>query len=574
MLVVSLVGLLYAVSASHYVQGGDNGEFATIFAEGGVAHPTGYPLYSLWLRAFCWLPAATPAHGAALATALLAAVANGVFYSGMRAWGARPIVALLGLLLFALARQPWLLATSAEVFAMNHLLAATVLVCSGPEAPVSGSRRAAALAVLGGLLASVHLTGVLLLPCFVYGLWQASRESSIASTMSRLPWGLLGLTPFAYLSWVAHHPGERWVWGEPQSFIALCSHVLRREYGTLTLSPSGSAQVASLDQVTSLMTSLMRELWGTPVLVLALVAYLTWRKDRRFLSTWPLLGSFLLSGPLFVAQFNIPLVGVGSAIVARFYALPAMLLACLFAVLLSHAIAELRHRTFTLAFGLLVAVTTAVAIVTNFAMVLRLNGPYIEQYLTQTLESLPRGAVLLGTNDLREFGFLYLQRARGVRPDVVYASPAMLMRDWYRNRVAKKIGVAVRAPVENAYDGPGFVDDLQRSGRCVVLLDTSPLMQPLLDTHPNYPLGTLVYLLRAGEPEPSLSTLLAMNRAWFDAHPAPVAPLPAEARWEQATRSDYYRSLRYLGDELEKQGRHAEAAPFLDLAARVVRTEP
>src|SRR5262249_15743297 len=46
---------VYAAFASPYVVAPDNAEFATLGALGGVAHPSGYPLYVLWLRAWSWL---------------------------------------------------------------------------------------------------------------------------------------------------------------------------------------------------------------------------------------------------------------------------------------------------------------------------------------------------------------------------------------------------------------------------------------------------------------------------------------------------------------------------------------
>ena len=63
--------IVYAVFASRNLVDADNAEFATLGALSGQAHPLGYPLYVLWLRAWSWLPGATPAHTAALATAIL-----------------------------------------------------------------------------------------------------------------------------------------------------------------------------------------------------------------------------------------------------------------------------------------------------------------------------------------------------------------------------------------------------------------------------------------------------------------------------------------------------------------------
>src|SRR5262249_2275581 len=55
---VALVG--YVWLAPPWIVDGDNAELAVLGTVGGVAHPTGYPAYLLWLRATAWLPGTTP----------------------------------------------------------------------------------------------------------------------------------------------------------------------------------------------------------------------------------------------------------------------------------------------------------------------------------------------------------------------------------------------------------------------------------------------------------------------------------------------------------------------------------
>ena len=54
---------VYGALATPHIVDGDNAEYSTLGTIGGAAHPTGYPLYLLWLRAMAWLPG-TPAHAA------------------------------------------------------------------------------------------------------------------------------------------------------------------------------------------------------------------------------------------------------------------------------------------------------------------------------------------------------------------------------------------------------------------------------------------------------------------------------------------------------------------------------
>ena len=87
-LVLAAATLTYVASAPRGIVGGDNGEFAVLFAHAGVAHPSGYPLYSLWLRVWSWLPVSSPAHGAALATVILGIASVALVGRCARLWGA------------------------------------------------------------------------------------------------------------------------------------------------------------------------------------------------------------------------------------------------------------------------------------------------------------------------------------------------------------------------------------------------------------------------------------------------------------------------------------------------------
>src|SRR5215468_7803311 len=109
----ALVG--YAWLAPPWFVDGDNAELVTLGTVGGVAHPSGYPAYLLWLRAMAWLPGTTPAHTTAIATAILAAIQLVVLHAACRAWGARPTTATLAIALYAAGPLVMRYSSEAEV---------------------------------------------------------------------------------------------------------------------------------------------------------------------------------------------------------------------------------------------------------------------------------------------------------------------------------------------------------------------------------------------------------------------------------------------------------------------------
>lgn len=142
---VALVG--YVGLAPPHIVDGDGAEFATLGTAGGVAHPTGYPAYLLWLRAMAWLPGASPAHTAGIATAVLGAIQLVVLHAACRAWGARATAATFTVVIYAAGPLVLRYASQPEAFAMNQLVVATVWSTSQratPPCAVAGASRRSA----------------------------------------------------------------------------------------------------------------------------------------------------------------------------------------------------------------------------------------------------------------------------------------------------------------------------------------------------------------------------------------------------------------------------------------------
>ncbi|HEX3596532.1 MAG TPA: DUF2723 domain-containing protein, partial [Polyangiaceae bacterium] len=217
--VLAAISELYLATTSPYVVGEDNGEFSAIYAHGGVAHPSGYPLYTLLLRAFAWLPADTPARGAGLVTAAIGLGAVALLYRACRAWSAGPAAAALASVAFGTAPVAWDLATKAEVFALNAALAAAIILVGAPAGPVRGNARAAWTGLLFGLGVSNHHTVVLLAPLGVWSLFASLRESSTRARAALLCCAAFaaGLLPYATLP-LAARSSSGWVWGDVTSW--------------------------------------------------------------------------------------------------------------------------------------------------------------------------------------------------------------------------------------------------------------------------------------------------------------------------------------------------------------------
>jgi len=134
---IALIGaflafILYAATAARSVASlfDDSLEFHVVLPTLGIAHPSGYPLYTLLGKlAATLLPVWDAAGRINLLSALFAGAAVGLLYLVSRRFaGSRPAAAV-ATAIFALSPTWWSQATIAEVYALHGLLVALFLYC-------------------------------------------------------------------------------------------------------------------------------------------------------------------------------------------------------------------------------------------------------------------------------------------------------------------------------------------------------------------------------------------------------------------------------------------------------------
>ncbi|MBN1483668.1 MAG: DUF2723 domain-containing protein [Chloroflexia bacterium] len=134
---LALAGLAYITSLGFYLAtlspglsylSPDGNELIVICATLGLAHSTGYPLYTWLGKLFSLLPLGTVAYRVNLMSAVLGAAAAALLYGLMRLLTRHRGVALFTALFFALSRAFWSQAVIAEVYATNMLLVASTLL--------------------------------------------------------------------------------------------------------------------------------------------------------------------------------------------------------------------------------------------------------------------------------------------------------------------------------------------------------------------------------------------------------------------------------------------------------------
>lgn len=555
----------YALTCSPSVNGGDSGELMNAIATLGIAHPPGYPLYTMLAHLFAKL---LPFGGLAFRINLFSGLCNAA------------AAALLAALVFDITKDRWsglftgvLVAFSplfwqysviTEVFGLNHLLVSAFLFLywrqlrewrdgeaagslqlqeskkkrrsqpGRPEPapakpPARPSRTWMLLCLVAGLGASHHHTSVLITaPLILHLAWLHSKHGGSAwrAIAVAIPCGLVGMLPYAYLL-IAARSVPKMAWGNTSDWDGFLTHFLRVEYGTLQL---GNEQTGDAGRIFYRLWHFVKALPAQSFLGLGVVtSVLAFRRpldttSARFLRASGL--TFAFATLFFCHLANLSLsTPLGLEVQSRFWLLPLLFLAIAGGIGARH----LPWRHF------LVPGVAAMLIAWGFTHENQHGNRRFEDFGVRVLESLPKDSLLFFEGD-HTFGALYsAQNILGVRPDIDVLHVNFLSRDWSR-RWARANYPRVHLPAKGngTYGPPGYnlrdlVETNRGPGREVFVLNAiRPWDNSLDEDYRVVPWGLCSWIVPKAVPEDEAA------RTWIDASEKAFAQL--KYPWNEKTR--------------------------------------
>ncbi|MCE5237467.1 DUF2723 domain-containing protein [bacterium] len=460
--VAVLLAAMYGATAAPGLYWADSAEFTAVAQTAGVAHPPGYPLYSLALTALwracgsVWVLNWCSGLASAAALGLLASAAT----RGQR-WAAA--VALgLAILTVGCGGTWWQNSTVAEVYGLHLLLAsALVFLAVRPSPDPCG---AAAPAVFGLGLAH-HPLIIAFAPLVLPALGRGARRHCIQLLAMLAPLAL-----YACLQ-LASSQQPPFDWGNPQTWPNLLYHVTARQYAHLTAVRPPLFVLAVLGRA---LQQLPQEL-PLPLLLLAPVElWFLWRQRRALAWTMAatlVLGLLLASAtaaalnpPYFLAVWAL-LGYLGAAGIGRMLAQPRagrwVGAACI---------------VLTVLYGLCLAVH-------NWPACNQRGNDAPTRYADALLQALPADSVLITYSDSLSNLTLQARLVRGVRPDVDIISTGDLVSVDSGQTLSRNFPRLVLPP-----DGYAFPQWPRRDPRAYLVEDQADFVRLLLVNNARRPL--------------------------------------------------------------------------------------
>lgn len=445
--------LLYLRTLAPSITVGDAGEFCASAVTLAVPHSPGYPLFVLLGKLFAVLiPFGSYAFRINILSAACAAAAVALLYVLVRSLFAEEgknagLIALVPAAFAAVSPAVWRTAVQTEVFSLNILFAALILLCLQKE-------KVLAAVYLLGLGLGNHHTLLAVAPFVAFRLYRKGYLTT-AGILKASALFLLGFSVYLYLP-VRSFKDPSLDWGNAETLNNIWRVISRADYGSLSLTTGAKLERTAstmLAQLARFLKAFAAQFSFAGMLLGAVGIWHGFRKRSEFLISTAAL--WFLAGPVFLLVANMRFDAEAEGILERFYILVNILWAVPLAYGAQYFAERFRRASAVSAVCLGLACVFAGQ---NFAN-MDWRGYYLEyDYGRNLLRTLKPGSIFfMDGGDDTFYSTAYLCFAEKRRPDIeLHDRGGLVFRNIYGpdfRRLSRAEKDERRRQVEGAYLG-------------------------------------------------------------------------------------------------------------------------
>ena len=449
-LIVTLGGLYLSTLApglSWANNGADGGDFISAAATSGVPHPTGYPTYLLLARLFQFIPFGSLAFRTNLLSAISATLAALLVYHLVISLPyhfsrGNHLAGLIAALAYGVSPLVWSQAVITEVYSLNALFVAAVLLLLLPDAgvlPIKPATLDRLSGLLLGLALGNHVTAAAFLPLLLVGTLRKtdtegskdayatrkialfhSRKVDWKPLITRIVWLGAGLCIYLVLPLRAvSNPSVNW--GDPVSINNFFWLISGRLYAGRVFAVSGAMLLVRLKEWVGFLVAQSGWL-GLTIGIAGVI----------FCRPLPL-RLYLASGWIFVV-FSAFSMGYNSYDSTVLLIPVTLILALWFGLGVSFGMQFISRpaQWLGVASGLLLLLVFAFRIPSILPGVDASKDGRAEAFGLHVMTSVPESALVFTSGDEDTCAIWYFHYALHQRPDMVVMLTGLLPFDWYR----------------------------------------------------------------------------------------------------------------------------------------------
>ena len=440
--------IVYFLTLSPAVQFIDSGELAVVCKSLGIAHPTGYPLYTLLGRLFSLLPLKDIIFRVSFMSLLFICVTNIVLFFILLAIGQNLSKrkgelsttgiwsAFLATLIFSFTPTLWSCATSNEVYSLNvlfyTLIILLVLLWRNSRKESVGERIFFLLIFVYALSFGNHMSTILLLPAIFFILISTYRKAlfTFKRTILILSLLFLGLSIYVFLP-IRSLQDPIIDWGNPESWSTFKRHVTGWQYQVWMFAQSAQELSSNLQNFIKLFFH-QYPLYLLPVSFLGV-----WRLFAHDRKIFAFLLILFLTNVVYGVNYGIPDIDpyfLGTFVVNAIFI--GVGLNFLFQIIRNSRIKKRLSYVIIIFFILL----SLILLKKNYFEADRSRNYLAYDFASNIMSSVKKDAILL-TNVWDHYSpWLYLRFVEWRRPDVGYLDTELCRRSWYFDYIKQSYG--------------------------------------------------------------------------------------------------------------------------------------
>ncbi|MBS1517693.1 MAG: DUF2723 domain-containing protein [Bacteroidetes bacterium] len=423
----------------------DSGELAAVAAGLGVAHPTGYPLFTVLGKLFTLMPFGSQVYMLNVMSAVMSSAALFMFFNlmmlilpGMKL-GTDDIISdkkkipeislmnisLAATLVLAFSRTFWDTANAVEVYSLHTFFLVTNIFlilksCSfqfgSAEDKKTGEKYWLLFSFVLGLSFTNHLSTVFLsVGCiYIYFAVLGFNKSSFKRILIlALPF-IIGYSFYTYLIIRADNPVISW--GYPHNFENFWRHFTGKQFSIWMFSSFENAG----KQFSHFTENYPVEFFYLPVLIAIPGLFYIFRHSRRLFYFTVLLFGFCI-----LYAINYDIYDIDS------YFLLAFIVTCVWfgfglLFILNRISGNLKQISFAL------ILTAVIPLSMNYKSVDESRNYFVKDYMTNIFNSADPNSIIISTQwDFWISSSLYYQLIKNERPDIIVIDKELLRKSWY-----------------------------------------------------------------------------------------------------------------------------------------------
>jgi hypothetical protein len=440
---------VYLITLAPTVTFIDSGELAAVASKLGIAHPTGYPLFTVLGRIFTLLPVGDEVYRLNLMCAVISSAALVMFFnlmvlilkdknfSGESTYGSKNVsddviynISLASALVLGFSRTFWETANAIEVYSLHSFFLITNIflilkACSyepkNSESVITKERYWLLYAFVLGLSFTNHLSTVFLSvgSIYLYFAYNGFDKVSFKRIMILAIPFLLGYSVYVYFFVRAEN--HVLSWGYPHNFDNFWRHFTGKQFSIWMFSSFENAS----KQFNYFTVNYPKEFFYLPLLIVVPGLFEMHRKNVKLFYF-----TLLLFGFCILYAINYDIYDIDS-----YFLLAFIVTAIWFGFGLLFISKKVKDsRVISFAFILICLIPLS----QNFSRVDESKNYFVEDYTMNVFKSASENAIIFSSQwDFWISSSIYQQFVRNIRPDIVVIDKELMRKSWYMNHLEK-----------------------------------------------------------------------------------------------------------------------------------------